>query len=104
MINNLNKRSKRTTKNLILNAFGFEFNLKLKPINYSFYLLSNKSDCFYNGHVNDDLTSTVYINLCKNNKMVSFFLFFFSKKKKIFDSVIIIFIKKNHFNWILISR
>ena len=83
------KISKRSIKNknlnFLLNGFGLKFYLKVKPINYTF-MLSNASDCFFNGHVNNDLNSRVYINLCQPNKMVRPFNFFFKSikyKKKV---------------------
>jgi hypothetical protein len=70
-------------------AFETYFNLELKvveselflspgligqsSVNNSYSKIKSK-DCFYTGHVNDDLKSNAYIDLCEFGRIVSFVL------------------------------
>ena len=52
-----------------------DFNDAQKKLNNAHFQI--KSDCFYNGHINDDPTSFAYINLCHDGHIVRKFSFLF---------------------------
>lgn len=64
-VNNIN-----TTYILNIQTLNLTFNLTLSHANNSFL---DDNNCFYTGYVNDDFESNVFINLCRENIVVSIF-------------------------------